>query len=332
MDEQRFDDLTRTLATTRTRRSVLKGVLGVAGGMVALAAGQSRTESAWSTSVCLPDGQGGYVQRLVPTAAVPLYLNKYGAVLPQNGSCAVCEPLSVELACQGKCEETVDLGCGQTTTCPECPCIPLDPTEVDCELQCGQIVSLGCGQTHTCAACPCVPLSVEVACEGHCGETVDLGCNLTANCAACPCVPLDLEVACQGKQCGEPVSLGCNIIAFCPPCDCEPANPAVACKGRCGETIELGCEQSYFCDEAVCCVQNSPYDACVDHCGEAVDLGCGEPLHQCQPCDCHPGDPFAVCAGRCEVIYFCQDAGWPTFCSDGCPACDPEPGADEWWC
>lgn len=100
MDDRRFDALTRSLAGHRSRRGVLKGLLGAAGGAAALLLGRS-AEAAWSTQVCLPvDDQGHYTLRLVPTAAVPLYVQRYGAVLPENGACPSPSPVCPE-ACPG---------------------------------------------------------------------------------------------------------------------------------------------------------------------------------------------------------------------------------------
>lgn len=117
MDGRGFDDLTRTLAGDRSRRTVLKGLLGLGGAGIAATVGSRGAEAQWSVLVCLPDGASGYTQRLVPKASVPFYVDRYGAVLPENGNCPVCEPLPVEEACGAQCGGTADRGCGLTATC-----------------------------------------------------------------------------------------------------------------------------------------------------------------------------------------------------------------------
>lgn len=102
MDERGFDDLTRRFATKRPRRAVLKGLLGLGGAAAVTAVAPDRGGAAWSTLVCLPDGSDGYIQRLVPTAAVPFYVHRYGAVLPENGSCPLNPgPDTCQALCSG---------------------------------------------------------------------------------------------------------------------------------------------------------------------------------------------------------------------------------------
>lgn len=92
MDGRDFDALTRRFATKRPRRAVLKGLLGLSGAAAVVTVAPDRGDAAWSTLVCLPDGAGGFIARLVPTVAVPLYVRGYGAMLAENGSCAPVRP------------------------------------------------------------------------------------------------------------------------------------------------------------------------------------------------------------------------------------------------
>ena len=109
MDGRRFDYFVRNVAS---RRSVLKGILGLGGAVAATRLARKSSDAAWSTEVCLPTGSG-YTRRLVPTAAVPFYVQRYGAVIPST-----CADYA------GECGELPD-GCGGTITCdcpdPECP-------------------------------------------------------------------------------------------------------------------------------------------------------------------------------------------------------------------
>lgn len=114
MDSRRFDDLTRTWAGRQSRRGVLKGIIGVTGGAAALLASRSTSDAAWSTQVCLPvDDQGNYTLRLVPTAAVPLYVHRYGAVLPENGVCPSQSAVCPEACAASQCG-CMDLAQGGT--------------------------------------------------------------------------------------------------------------------------------------------------------------------------------------------------------------------------
>ena len=132
MDHDRFGALTRKMAAGRSRRSVLKGLLGVGGAAVMATVNSERAEAAWSTLVCLPDGQGDYLQRLIPTAAVPLYVSRYGALLAKNGICH-CVPLDPGVGCAnarsgGRDEYRVDGVCTAGTA--SLPCI--SPGELAC--------------------------------------------------------------------------------------------------------------------------------------------------------------------------------------------------------
>lgn len=148
MDSNRFDSLTRAFGERRSRRVVLRGLLGLGGAAAAVTT--RGAEAQWSLPVCLPDGAGGYIHRLVPKAAVPFYVSRYGAepcashqnVCLSNGSCAEtctdsdqcffegcgCSRPSAEgpahcvpefLPCGGQtCESTAD--CPHGHQCQEC--------------------------------------------------------------------------------------------------------------------------------------------------------------------------------------------------------------------
>lgn len=100
MDTNRFDAWAKGLATRSDRRSVLRGLIGLGGGAVAAAITTRTADAQWSVQVCLPDDSGGYTLRLVPKASVPYYVNHYGAVLPENGECPLC---------QGPCIPTISV-------------------------------------------------------------------------------------------------------------------------------------------------------------------------------------------------------------------------------
>lgn len=132
MDDARFDALAKALGQRPSRRRLLQGLLGLGGGAVAATVAARGAEAQWSVAVCLPDGAGGYTQRLVPKASVPLYVNRYGAVLPENGFCpGDCTTIECGVGCceagqdtclsNGSCAQA----CSDTASCPSgCACSP----------------------------------------------------------------------------------------------------------------------------------------------------------------------------------------------------------------
>ena len=102
MERARFDFLTRTLAASSSRRTALKGLASLALGGLASRTGTSTAEAAWSTLVCLPVGSE-VTARLVPTASVPFYVQRYGAVVAEHGvcECLTTAPCPVFTTCSG---------------------------------------------------------------------------------------------------------------------------------------------------------------------------------------------------------------------------------------
>lgn len=191
MDGRGFDELTRSLAGGRSRRAVLKGLLGLGGAAIATTVGARGADAQWSVQVCLPDGTGRYILRLVPKASVPLYVNQYGAVLAEAGSCPACvagyRPCGSGCIPESHCCSNSDCsGTNQVCDDGSCVCVP------DCAgAECGDD---GCG--GSCGSCTppdicdesrqcvCHPLTPEEACAGAmCGEVEDRGCGLTVNCS-----------------------------------------------------------------------------------------------------------------------------------------------------
>lgn len=80
MDGGQFDSITRSFAGLSTRRlllgrgAALAGVLGALG-VVDSASAARRGSTGASTSICAPNGAGGYTRTSVPTIALSVYLN-----------------------------------------------------------------------------------------------------------------------------------------------------------------------------------------------------------------------------------------------------------------
>lgn len=98
MDDRRFDRWAKNVGAGASRRALLKGMLGLGGTLAATRVGTHDAAAQWSVLVCLPDGAGGYTQRLVPKASVPLYVNRYGpscrkmALVRRHRSAMTCSP------------------------------------------------------------------------------------------------------------------------------------------------------------------------------------------------------------------------------------------------
>ena len=169
------------------------------------------TAAQWSVPVCLPDGAGGYTQRLVPKASVPLYVSRYGAVLPENGVCPACQP------------DFKSCGSG---------CIPLSAC-------CGE-----CPPQHECdnGICVCVPDCTGAVCgDDGCGGTCGTcGANEVCDGGQCVCGPFFTY---HEGSCVNPCTVttcSCGLI-----CAATPAGDAVclanyqfACSERCTSDAE----------------------------------------------------------------------------------------------
>jgi hypothetical protein len=181
MDGKKFDSLTKSLAQGASRRSFLRGAVAAVGGGAAALIGRRGADAQWSVQVCMPSGTG-YTLRLVPKSSVPLYQRSYGAVLPTNGVCPVCQPQYYE--CNGTCQNT------------PCGCVP--DTCSDLGVECGTWPD-GCGSTIWCGdctadgpngycddsgQCQCTPNTCSGL--GYACGTWDDGCNgSTASCGNC---------------------------------------------------------------------------------------------------------------------------------------------------
>lgn len=161
MEDRQFDDVARTFASQPTRRSLLKGLLGFGGAAAAAVAPRQQAGAAWSTEVCLPAGSG-YTRRLVPTAAVPFYVQRYGAVIPST-----CADYGDE------CGELPD-GCGGTITC-ECPSVDCPPFYVPWGNTCLNPCTPCLDTCQNCATLPngeafCMDGEWEWSCDSTCQQ------------------------------------------------------------------------------------------------------------------------------------------------------------------
>ncbi len=113
MDDQHFDDLARRLARGASRRALLKGILGTAGGVLA-ARGAGRGVDAKPKAKCQSNAECGSCQTCEKKKCVPI---PEGSLCGDCGTCSggACTPSpdtpGNSLAC-GLCEQ-----CGAGGTC-----------------------------------------------------------------------------------------------------------------------------------------------------------------------------------------------------------------------
>src|SRR5215207_5389556 len=99
MDGNRFDDLTRLLATSRSRRAFFGGVVG--GALALVGAGRASARSI-RVKVCHQPGTPAQQTLTVDSTAVPDHLG-HGDYTNASGCCAVGVPVCVDTAGKGTC-------------------------------------------------------------------------------------------------------------------------------------------------------------------------------------------------------------------------------------
>jgi hypothetical protein len=261
MEDHRFDALTRSMASGGSRRSMLKGLLGL-GAAVASVRGTEAARrptptpkpvrcpgnQSWDGASCVcPDGQ---------TACGPECCTPGVSVCCDNACCTgtchgeeICCP-TVTILCGDSCiagDCCVDEDCGPNGTCTlethTCVCIP------DCEgSTCG---SDGCG--GTCGDCPRDQICNGGACECISGHLCNADCQECCEAAHCSekyggdtecwrCAPNHCRADggfCSNGVCGFSTD---DVLGHCLECGkWSPTNP-----DRCNASTP--CCSGYFCD------------------------------------------------------------------------------------
>lgn len=214
MDGRQFDSLTRAFAGQSTRRLLLRRGAALSGAIASLAAVGStsaarRGGNNGSTSICSPDGLGGYYRTSVPTILLSTYLNS-GSIISDCCSHADCGPTN---------------GCITST----------------CDFQAGSC-SVTSFNGATCARAGCAdgvcidgvcsdPTPMYCAGDGYCNSCVYDACNHHCDCHVKPCYPEDWQ--CQDAWC-DPGQAACVLdpINDGSPCDTF-GQPGVCVNGYC---------------------------------------------------------------------------------------------------
>ena len=323
MDDRRFDSLAKSFASGASRRSVLKGILGLGGG--ALAGG-----------IAL-EGDADAARRPTPT---PTPVKCPGQQVPVGGVCTC--PGTAPYKCGPDCctgqdtdpypresthSECCDNACCFGTCYGEELCCPtndrpgeLPPTNRICDTAGGPeccLFSDFCCIIDGCCATVCTGgvsgidncCPVEDLCPGG-SESADLCCTGNTTCChggtnANACVDLTVE----GNCCVE----GDCPDFFCQVCDeathtCQPRCPGadeVCCTGQAGpgECVVGECCLAYpSCGDGgeICC-QGGLGTICVD--AETCPTACttDDDCDPCQPC------VGGVCVGGCTDGTTCCD-------------------------
>jgi len=235
MDSNRFDDITKALATGTSRRKMVKGLLAGAAGIVGLrrvatleAAPTCRAlgESCRTDASCC-SGQHLFCQQIGATGAQRCecetgFINCGGVCVAGPGPCCV----EGQVACGGACFNECPSGeVFNTATCT-CECASgTTRCNGECVTNCtgGQVLQADC----TCAC----PTGSEV-CQGNCVASCSGGQTLDPTTCQCGCGPN--EAFCNG--CCHNVTDACagehNKVFNAKCCSCEnPGQPSGKCKG-----------------------------------------------------------------------------------------------------
>ncbi len=335
MDDHRFDDLTRRLATGRTRRSVLKGLVGGGAALLATGAGSALAKPSpeKKVTVCHYDANTGqHVEISIAQKALASHLQQHPE--DEEGACEACTPVgcqygewSVWSACSVECGTgTVTrsravlvegscggVACNSSALVEQAPCTmqPCDCGPIpECQPgqcgprfdNCGKQVGFCIDQSVTCTPGICGPL------KDACGTTVGNCLDYTKTCSPTACGPL-LD------DCG-------NVVGNCEQgCACDPTPFEVACDGLCGTTASDGCNSTWTCPacpppcQSFCCQPTSTVESefiyvsarCGTSCSQLPGAGCTSSTQ------CGAGSYCAIDPNGCPTVAFCFEACRPCF-------------------
>jgi Dictyostelium (slime mold) repeat len=275
LNQQRFDDLTRRLATTRSRRSVLKGVLagaaagifGVSTGGAALAKGSNPYTNVANERFYILGWifcnleRGGDKHSFCSGQCVDVETNQNNCGVCGN-ACAACEQC-VNGQCQSICNDnnacTVDtcdhdtgkcvyteLVCDDNNVCTADRCDPL----VGCIYE-----QISCDDNNACTADACDPetgcTNTPIDCNDGNACTVDT-CDPQLGCVYSDLI-CDDENACTTNSCDPDV--GCIYTAV----DCDDGNPCTF--DSCDKVV--GCQYEDVEDETPCSTDEVPDGICI---------------------------------------------------------------------
>ena len=311
MEETRFDRLVKAIATGTSRRTMLKGVIGVGGASLASGAGLLRLDPSMAAAdnvpVCHWDGTLGAFKLIsVSSDAVPAHERHGDIANPDFSSLTTCgdcntscsAPSNGQATCTaGACAITCNpgyvpnaAGTGCVVDCsPECPegytcCDNLECCDGECcEEDCCFSPQVCCGNTccdlgEDCCDGVCYPTNTQTCCND---EIIDGSCCVDADCPSgmsC-CDHQCCDDCCQGACCLSPdVCCGDTCCSYpgeaCCASTCYDTKIQTCCDGVIVDAhccTEAQCPPNYVCCEGDCCD-----DCCNGECCLAPDFCCGD--------------------------------------------------------
>jgi hypothetical protein len=157
MDGKGFDELTRRLAMQRSRRSVLRGIVGGSAALVATRAGAGLAAPEGKAEICHLGDDGLFHLISVAQSALPAHEAHGDGYLGSDGHCSACGD-----SCSGY--ET----CGGGVAAGQCGCTPTFTSEScdgdicgEFEDGCGSYVTCGCDEGYVCGENGCEPVIVR---------------------------------------------------------------------------------------------------------------------------------------------------------------------------
>ena len=302
MDGKNFDELTRSLATSRSRRSVLRGLIGGGAALVAMRAGSSQAAS--KVLIChYPPGNPGNVHVISVSAnAVAAHVANHGdTVLGTVESCTDCGDVCTAVDACTPAECTAD-GCNTASVCTDVDtCTPAACVDGACN------TTSACTDVDTCTPAACV--------DGACNAKS--ACTAVDTCTPAACVDgsCNQVTSCQDVDTCTPAACvdgSCNQVTSCQ--DVDTCTPAACVDGSCNQVTS--CQDVDTCTPAACvdgsCNAKSAcidVDACTP--AECTDHGCNK-TSSCKAVDaCTP----AECTDNgCNTVSACVS---PNTCGGG---------------
>ncbi len=318
MDDQRFDNLSRIIARSTTRRATVKGIAAAIGGGVFASVFGVRAQRASAAGGSVPPGGGCNDDSDCAEGTC-------SSTDGRNGVCFCVDPDQPVIGCS--CNTGDADPCGGSPIC--CPSSDLPDSVGVCVP-----ASEGCNPTGDCAiagdACGegtdcCDNLICDSGtCIDNCQEPGGL-CEFDENC----CIGTCMGGTCACLTASEPW-LGCDCnVGTEAPCG---GGTVICCPTGGGEGAPGVCTDESVGCESVCSVY--PGDACESN-TDCCAGSCVEGVCSCSPgpgwigCDCAT-DYEGACGGG-ESSICCPtgstDIGVCTAIGDGCPViCTSDPG------